>query len=116
MVERAAFRAGLGPLLIVPAMVADELAAKAVLDQPGRTVRALEAVAADAAERQRRIAAAVEEQQRLFAASPAFRCMCVDQHRRQEAAAGRRRAAHVDRLDVGQRGLGKARRQHAPCA
>ena len=49
-------------------MVADELAAKAVLDQPARAVRALEAVAADAAERQRRIAAAVEEEQRLLAA------------------------------------------------
>ena len=69
MVERAAFRAGLGPLFVMAAMMADELAAKAVLDQPARAVRALEAVAADAAERQRRIAAPVEEQQRLLAAA-----------------------------------------------
>ena len=68
MVERAAFGAGIRALFVMAAMVADELAAKAVLDQPARTVRALEAVAADAAERQRRIAAAVEEEQRLLAA------------------------------------------------
>ena len=68
MVERAAFGAGVGALLVMAAMVADELAAKTVLDQPARTVRALEAVAADAAERQRRVAAPVEEEQRLLAA------------------------------------------------
>ena len=68
MVERAAFRAGVRALFVMAAMVADELAAKAVLDQPARAVRALEAMAADAAERQRRIAAPVEEQQRLLAA------------------------------------------------
>ena len=49
MVERAAFRAGLGALFIVPAMVADELAAKAMLDQPGRADGAAEAMAADPA-------------------------------------------------------------------
>ena len=46
-------------------------AAEAVLDQPGRAVRALEAMAAGAAEGQRRIAAPVEEQQRLLAAARA---------------------------------------------
>ena len=35
MIERAAFRAGFRPLLVVAAMMADELAAEAVLDQPG---------------------------------------------------------------------------------
>ena len=69
MVERAAFRAGLRPPFVMAAMMTDELPAEAVLDQPARAVRALEAVAADAAERQRRIAAAVEEQQRLLAAA-----------------------------------------------
>ena len=68
MVERAAFRTGVGAVLAVAAMVADQLAAEAVLDQPARAVRALEAMAAGAAKRQRRIAAPVEEQQRLLAA------------------------------------------------
>src|SRR5258705_400661 len=49
-------------------MVADELPAKAVIDQPGVAVRAGEAEAAGAAERERRVAAAVEEKQRLLAA------------------------------------------------
>jgi hypothetical protein len=44
------------------------IAAKPVLDQPARTVRALEPVAADPAQRQRRIAAPVEEQKRLLLA------------------------------------------------
>jgi hypothetical protein len=48
-------------------MVAHERAAKAVLDEPGGTVRAFVAVAAGAAERERRVAAAVEEQERLLA-------------------------------------------------
>ena len=42
--------------------------AEAVLDQPGGAVRALEAMAAGPAQRQRRIAAPVEEEQRLLAA------------------------------------------------
>ena len=98
MVEGAAFRAGIGTLLVVAAMVADELAAKAVLDQPARTVRALEAVAADAAERQRRIAAAVEEEQRLLAALQRVAHL-RQQDRRQETAARGRSAAQVDRLE-----------------
>ena len=40
--------------------------AKAVLDQPGRALRTFDAVAACAAERQRRITAPVEKQQRLL--------------------------------------------------
>ena len=68
MVERAAFRTGIGTVLAMAAMVADKLAAEAVLDQPARAVGTLEAMAAGAAERQRRIAAPVEEQQRLLAA------------------------------------------------
>ena len=50
------------------AMMADELAAEAVIDQPGVAVRAGEAEAAGAAQRQRRVAAAVEEEQRLLPA------------------------------------------------
>ena len=50
------------------AMVADQRPARAMLDQPGRAVRALESVAAGAAQGQRRIAAPVEKQQRLLVA------------------------------------------------
>src|SRR3954469_24709978 len=46
--------------------MADELAAEAVLNQPGRALRALDALAAAPAQRDRRIAAAIEEQQRLL--------------------------------------------------
>ena len=44
------------------AMMAHEGAAEAVLDEPGRAIGTLEAMAAGAAERQRRIAAPVEKQ------------------------------------------------------
>src|SRR5262249_42045664 len=49
-------------------MVADELPAETVIDQPGVAVRAGQAEAAGAAERKRRIAAAIEEEQGLLAA------------------------------------------------
>src|ERR1700759_1248930 len=48
------------------AMMAQKLAPGTVLDQPGGAVGALHPVAAMAAQRQRRIAAAVEEQHRLL--------------------------------------------------
>ena len=47
-------------------MMADQPLAKAMIDQPGIAIRALQAEAAGAAERERRVAAAVQEQQRLF--------------------------------------------------
>ena len=56
-------RADVRPLLDMAAMMADERLAKAMLDEPGRAVRALEAMAAGAAQGQRRVAAPVEEQQ-----------------------------------------------------
>ena len=67
-VDVVAFRAKPWARLDMAAMVADERGAEAVLDQPGRAVRALEPVAAGAAEGERRIAAPVEEQKRLLAA------------------------------------------------
>ena len=94
----AAAGAGFRPLLRMAAMVAEQHAAEAVLDQPGRAVGALEAVAAGAAERQRRIAAPVEEQQRLFVPLERLGDR-LDQRRRQEAAALRLVVAQVDRLD-----------------
>ena len=64
----AAFGAGLGRRHDMAAMVAGEAVHQPVLDHPGGAVRALEAMAAVAAQGQRREAAAVEEQQRLLAA------------------------------------------------
>ena len=49
-------------------MVTLEAAAEPVLDQPRRAVRAFEAEAASPAERDRRIAAPIQEQERLLAA------------------------------------------------
>ena len=60
MIQRAAFRAGFRPALIVPAMVTYQLAAEAMLDQPGRSDRAAEAMPANPEMLQRRIAAPVE--------------------------------------------------------
>ena len=59
-----------GSALDMAAMVADEGRAEAVLDQPGSAIRALKAMPAGAAERQRGVAAPVEEEQRLLAAGP----------------------------------------------
>jgi hypothetical protein len=60
-VERAAGRAGVRARLGVAAMMAHERTAEAVLDEPGRAVRAFVAMGAGAAERERRVAPAVEE-------------------------------------------------------
>ena len=68
---RLAVRAGWRMRHGEAAMMADQLLAEAVIDQPGVAVRAGEAKAAGAAQRQRRIAAAIEKQQRLLARAPA---------------------------------------------
>src|SRR5690349_7913083 len=81
------------------AMVADEALAEAVIDQPGIADGAGEAMAAGTAQGQRRIAAAVEEQQRLLALlDRAVDLAC--EPRRDEAAAGRHLAAEINRLDM----------------
>ena len=67
-IDAAAFDAGLGRALHMAAMVADQGAAEAVLHEPGRAVRAFVAMGAGPAEGERRIAAPVEEEQRLLAA------------------------------------------------
>src|ERR1700722_6598681 len=80
------------------AMVADELPAETVIDQPGVAVRAGKAEAAGPAERERRIAAAIEEKQRLLAALE--RAPDRAGERGRDEAAGRRAlAAQIDRLD-----------------
>ena len=48
-------------------MMADQPTLEAVIDQPGVAIRALQTESAGAAQRQRRIAAAIEEQQGLLA-------------------------------------------------
>ena len=92
----AAFGAGVGRRHHMAAMVAGEPVHQPVLDHPGGAVRALEAVAAVAAQGQRREAAAVEEQQRLLAALE-IGLELGDQLRRQPAAARRRVLRQVDR-------------------
>ena len=69
-----------------------------MIDQPGVAIRTLQAEAAGAAERERRIAAAIEEQQRLLVAFERD-LHRLRQPRRDEAAARRAFAPHVDRLD-----------------
>src|SRR5215470_20329008 len=83
------------------AMVADKLAAETVIDQPGVAIRTGEAEAAGAAQGQRRIAAAVEEQQRLLA--PFQRGLHRSRERRRNETAGWRPfAAQIDCFDRGQ--------------
>ena len=103
----AAFGAGLGRRHDVAAMVAGEPVHQPVLDHPRGAVGALEAMAAVAAQGQRREAAAVEEQQRLLAALE-IGFELRDQRRREPAAARRRVLRQVDRADVGQRRAGEA--------
>ena len=55
-------RAALGASLLVPAMMAHQRVAEAMLDEPSRAVRALETMAAGSAQGERRVAAAVEEE------------------------------------------------------
>ena len=107
-----AFRAEFRPRFDMAAMMADERGAEAVLDQPGRAIGAFEPMAAGAAERQRRIAAPVEEEQRLLAAL-ARRLDARDRLRRQPAPARRALALEVDGRDLGQARRAEARRQAA---
>src|SRR5579872_954289 len=99
--------------LDMAAMVTGELAAKAMLDQPGRTIGTLEAMAAGAAERQRRITAPIEEEERLFAFRPRL-LDGGDQARRQPASARRSLAAQVDRRQIRQAARAKARGKFEP--
>src|SRR5690606_24301694 len=94
----AAFGAVVGGRGFVPAMVAGETTAEAVLDQPGAAVRALEAEATMAAEGERGIAAAVEEQKRLRTAREALRHR-GDQPRGKPAAPFGLLFGEVDRVD-----------------
>ena len=114
--RRIAFRAVFRPPFDMAAMVAGQRAAEAVLDQPGGAVGALEAMAAAFAQGERRVAAAVEEQQRLLAALHGLRRL-PHEARRQPLPLGRAVRAQVDRGEVRHRPRRKARPQHlAPVA
>ena len=88
-------------------MVAQQPPGQAVFDHPGGAVRALDALAAGAAQGQRGIAAAVEEQQGLLARHE-ISLQFGDQRRAEPVAAVGRRAAQVDRGDLGQLGAAEA--------
>src|SRR5690348_3359474 len=92
------------------AMVALQLAEQAMLDQPSRAMRAFEAMAAGAAQGERRIAAAIEEQHRLLAGLERLRQSC-DERRREEALPLGRIAAHVDDANFGEARIAEPRRQ-----
>src|SRR5260370_25227408 len=93
------------------AMMADQALAKAMIDQPGVADRAGKAMAAGPAQRQRRIAAAIEEQQRLLA--PFHREPDLfGEPRRNEAAPWRRFASQIDRLDMRHVLAAESRGQH----
>ena len=88
-----------------------QLLLEPVLNQPCCALWALEAVAAALAQRQRRIATSVEEQQRLLA----FRQRLdhrLDQHRREPAAPVRRMLAQVDGRHFRQIDAGEPAGQH----
>src|SRR5262245_14637254 len=87
-----------------------------MLDEPSVAIRAGEPKSASTAERQRRIAAAIEEQESLFAA---FECVAhsLRQTRRNEAAARRAFSAQINRLDGGKMAAAEAfRKMHARIA
>ena len=90
--------------------MADQRAAKAMLDKPGRAMWAPMPVAAGAADCERRIPPAVQKEQRLFVARDRL-ADSLTQKRRQPAAARRRVAPQIDRGKVGQRAAGGAARQ-----
>ena len=95
------------------AMVADQHAAEAVIDQPGIAIRAGETEAAGAAQSQRRIAAAIEKQQRLLLALQRGLDR-AGERRRDEAAARRPLGAQIDRLDRRHALAAEALRQRKP--
>ena len=109
-VRRLAHRADIRPTLLMAAMVADERVAKAMFDQPGRAIRALEPVAAAPAEGQRRVAPTVEEQERLLAVGDRLLDRAVET-RRDPMAARRLVPLEVERRDPRHRAVAEPARQ-----
>ena len=94
-------------------MVALQPPGEPVLDQPGGAARTLHAVAAGAAQGQRRIAAAVQEEQHLLAGFQGPRRR-LDQRGRQETAGRQPLPPHVEQFDLRQRRFRVAARQMHP--
>src|SRR6202042_777460 len=99
--------------LDVAAMMANEGGTETVLDQPGRAIGAFEAMTATPAQRERRIAGAIEEEHRLLALSPRL-FDCSDCARRQPPPARRTFAIKIDQGDVRQPGGTEARGKPKP--
>src|SRR5512134_1337209 len=78
-------------------MMTDKLLAVAVLDEPRVAVRAAHAVAAGAAERERRVTTPVEKQERLFVAGDRLADLALEL-RRDPALLRRSFGAQVDRF------------------
>src|SRR6185437_11832523 len=106
----AAIRAERGQRLGMAAMMTLQLAEQAMLDQPRRAIGTFEAMTAGAAERQRRIAPAIEEEHRLLAG---FQCLAegLYQRRREEALPLRLVAPHIDEANFGELRHTETRRQ-----
>ena len=81
------------------AMMADKRLPETVIDEPGRALRALESMAARAAQSQRRIAATVQKKQRLFTARNGLADL-VHKARRDPFAARGRGLAQIDAIDL----------------
>src|SRR6185295_13567237 len=95
---RLAFRTLPGRRHRIAAVMTDQPPLEAVIDQPGVAVRARHPIAAGIAQRQRRKAATVEEEQRLLVALDREPHL-LGEPRRDEAAARRAFAAKIDRLN-----------------
>src|SRR6516165_7254532 len=94
-------------------MMADQAVPEPVIHQPRVANGAGESVTAGAAQRKRRIAATIEEQQRLL--TPLHRrADLLGQFWRNEPPARRRFAAQIDRLDLRHLLAAEALRQHHP--
>ena len=109
-VDRLALRTARRRRLREAAMMADQAAPEAVIDQPGIAVGTGQAKSALPAERERRVAATVEEQERLLAALDRAPHR-LRQSRRDEAPARRTFEAQIDRLDGGKMRSAEAFRQ-----
>src|SRR5258708_17298779 len=82
-------------------MVADQAAPEPVIDQPGVAIRTSEPKSALAAERERGVAAAIEEKEGLLAAFERVPHR-LGETRCDEAPARRAFGAQIDRLDGGE--------------
>ncbi len=98
-IHRAALRAGLRLRHREAAMMADQPPLEPVIDQPGIAILAGEAIAAGAAQRQRRVTAPVQEQQRLLLLlQRELHRFC--EPRRDEASARRAFGPHINGFDM----------------